>query len=65
VPGATDAWVMNFTTRKTDYPWPKKSSSVRCVHIWHDLQWKNAALTFDDDRENAVEVKLHSNHLLS
>jgi len=57
---ATEAWVINFTTRHPSkgYLWPKKSLLVSAIHVYHKLDWTEArVVTSPDDKQGSL-IKL-------
>jgi len=57
---ATEAWIVNFTTRHPSkgYLWPEKSLQVRAIHVYHKLDWTEARVVTSPDDKVGTLIKL-------
>jgi len=52
-----ELWVINFTTRQPTYGYAwSNSKKVTIIHIYHDLEWNKATVSFSE--EELITVKL-------
>jgi len=60
LPNVISAWVINFTTRQSNqgYVWPENKDKIRVAHVWHDLNWNQATITFDNAKDKPIQIKL-------